>query len=372
MTIILIIALGIFLFREVFTIIGSYIEANKPAQLIDPKDIPFVSVVVAARDEEENIARCLKSLIQSDFPNDKYEIIIVDDRSTDRTAEIVKSFQNKSSNIKLKTVTESSRIKNLQGKPGALQTGINTSKGEIILMTDADCAVNPKWIRTMASIYSDSKLGFAAGFTAMKTKGFFGIIQATEWLYLHTMAIAGIAFNAPLSCYGNNVSVRKKDFDNIGGYYSISFSVTEDLALMHSIFKSGKKIRYLSRPNSSVETLPCATIKDYLNQHHRWTIGALDLGWIAVLFVLSSLSVWFGIVYSLITLQPIWLIAFVAARFIGDFLVILPSALRLKQYKAIKWAIPSIFFFVLMELVAPTLLLKRNVSWKKQVFKPNR
>lgn len=366
--IVLYIAFIIFLTRIIVFFIGSIIERKKGIKEKPKGELPFVSIVVPARNEEKTIADCIISIANSNYPNDKFEIIAVDDRSSDNTKNILADLNRQYNNLKVITLSKDSTIKNLNGKPGALQAGIDNAKAEIILMTDADCTVNPDWVFTMSSLYQNNDLGMAAGYTGIKAKKAFEWIQAVEWTYLHTIATAGIGLNIPLSCYGNNISVLKRDFTNIGGYHSVGFSVTEDLALLNSIHKSGRKLQYLTHYKSTIETKACPTFKSYLKQHHRWAIGALDLGWKAFVFVLTSFSLWVGIALSLIFWQPFWLLAFILLRLFGDSILTIPTALILKKGKIIPWILPSVFFFMFMELVAPFFLLKRNVEWKEQVF----
>ena len=122
----------------------------------------FVSVVVAARDEEKHIGKCIKALVNQSYPENLYEIIIVDDRSTDMTAEIVRELSQQNSLIKLIQIKEKS--KDIAPKKHALETGIKAAKGEIILTTDADCEPTPEWIKIMVS-YFETDVGLVAGFS---------------------------------------------------------------------------------------------------------------------------------------------------------------------------------------------------------------
>jgi cellulose synthase/poly-beta-1,6-N-acetylglucosamine synthase-like glycosyltransferase len=366
---ILIISFIIVLLRIIVFTIGAIIERNKRIIDLSNDELPFVSVVIPARNEEKNIRNCLNSISQSDYPTDKYEIIAVNDRSTDNTKSVLEELSEKISNLRIVNITNETAIKNLKGKPGALQAGIESAKSDIIIMTDADCTVHKQWIRTMTSVFNDPNIGLVASYPGIRTNTVFDKIQAVEWTYLHTLASAGFGLNQPLSSYGNNISVRKKDFLDIGGYHAVGFSVTEDLALVLAMHNAGKGIRHLTIESGSIITLPCPTLRDYIKQHHRWVIGGKGLGWKAFVFVLTSLAMWVGLLLSLITLQPIWFLAFLLQRIIGDFILTAPTAIILNQKKIIKWIIPSVFFFIPMELLAPFFLLKKDVNWKGQIFK---
>ncbi len=363
----ILITLVIYSIRGIIFIIGA-IKERKKAFVNSVDYIPFVSIVVPARNEEQNIRNCIESLAMNSYPKDKYEIIAVDDRSTDQTLEILNKLNLAIDNLCVVAINETNKIQSLKGKPGALQYGINNAKGEIILMTDADCIVGPEWIRTIVNEFADKDVALVASFTNVIGNKIFDKIQAVEWVYMHTMASAGVGLNQPLGCYGNNLSFRKKDFDALGGYSGIDFSVTEDLALLQAMVSSGKKIRYLTHPESDVDTFPCLTLGEYFKQHHRWAIGGLALGWRATVFIVTSASLWIGIILSIIDMNFILLSCVFANRILWDYLLIGSSLAKLRKHELHQWIPVSIIFLSFAELIIPFLLLKPNVEWKGQVF----
>ena len=330
----------------------------------------MISIIIPAYNEEKSIKDTLErvfAVCKSSFK--EFEVVVVNDRSTDNTGIILESLQSLYSNLLVHTITETTKHRNLKGKPGALQTGIEASKGDIVMMTDADCIVSENWIESITKCFFDKNVGLTAAVTNIISNNIFEIAQEVEWVYMHTMACAGIGLNQPLGCFGNNLSVRRSDFMNIGGFENIKFSVTEDLALQQAIFKNKRKVRYLISNESSVETLPCRTFNEYLKQHHRWALGGLDLGWRAAIFIISSMALWIGLITSIIFLDYDWFFALLFTRFILDFIIIFSSLIRLKKIKLWKWIIPSALFFILMELIAPILIFSRETVWKGQVFK---
>lgn len=362
-------AILVFGLRTILFCIGSARERKKALPATTSDFMPFVSVIVPARNEEENIRTCIESIAASSYPADKFEIIAVNDRSDDNTGEILLSLAKKIQNLKIHTVTEDNLIPNLQGKPGAIQSGINLSVGEIILMTDADCTVPQKWIETHVRGYLDKNVGLIASFTNIKGTRIFDKLQASEWVYMHTMGSAGIGLNQPLGCYGNNLSVRKSDYKKLGGYQHIKFSVTEDLALLLAVINSGRKVRYVPNYDSAVETIACRTFGEYLHQKHRWAIGGLNLGLKGALFVITSLALWAGIIISLVQSDFLWTSLIVLSRIIGDYCLMLPSFIVLKKHELHRWVLPAVIFFILMEAVVPFLILKPSIKWKGQIFK---
>ena len=109
-----------------------------------PDSSRFISVVVAYRNEEENIGLLLDDLIGQNYPDNQYEIILVNDHSEDRSAEIVENCISKSST----RIVCLNLPDQLSGKKDALDLGIKSSKGEYILTTDADCRVSDNWINS--------------------------------------------------------------------------------------------------------------------------------------------------------------------------------------------------------------------------------
>lgn len=367
--IIIIFSITILISRTIIFSIGAFIERNKKIDFFSESENPQVSVVIPARNEEENILNCINSISNSNYPIENFEIIAVNDRSTDKTGEILTELSHKVKNLKVVNIDEAHLHINLKGKPGALQSGIDEANGEIILMTDADCKVAPNWIKKISSCYKNKNIGFVASFTNVEGKGLFNRIQAIEWIYMHTLACAGIGLGYPLGCFGNNISVRKSDFDEIGGFEKIRFSVTEDLALITEFHKQGKGIIYLVDEDADIDTLPCRTLGDYIKQHHRWAVGGMELGWKAVMFVLSSVSLWVGFIISIINGNYFLAALFPVTRIIGDYIVILPSILKLKKYELIPWIIPSVIFFITLETIVPFLLFKKTITWKDQSFR---
>ncbi len=354
--------------RTIFFVIGFIRETTIYRKTHIESYTPFVSVVIPAKDEEKNIKECILSISDSKYPCEKFEIIAVNDRSQDRTGEILKHLQQTITNLKVITIESNEQKDGMKGKAGALQIGIEHSKGEVVLITDADCTVAPEWISMMVKCYKDPKIGFVSSFTNVVGNRIFDRIQSMEWIYMHTMALGGVGNGQPLGCYGNNISVRREAFNDTGGYRKIDFSVTEDLALQQAIHKTKYQIHYFIHPNALVNTQPCATFVEYILQHHRWARGGLKLGWRAAIFVLSSLAIWAGLFYFFLNHHYLDVLILLLIRFVGDSIVTIPSLIILKKQKSLLY-LPSIFFFLLMELVAPFLLLNKNVRWKGQTFR---
>ncbi len=359
---------GVFIVRSLFFFGGLIRESARNRCASFPEQLPFVSVLIPARDEEANIRECLSSLTQNDYPVDKFEIIVIDDCSSDATPGILEEMKAEIPNLRIITIRDESKEKELRGKPGAIQAGADAARGEILLMSDADCVFSSGWIRKMTSYYDNPEVKLVASFTNIISRRVFDRFQEVEWLYMHTMARAGVGMGLPFGCYGNNLSVRRKDFEEIGGYKRIKFNITEDLALLQAFTSVGKKARYVTHPLATVRTKPCPTVKDYMRQRHRWTNGGVELGMKAVLFVITSVSLWSGIAASFVSGVPEYALALFGVRVVCDGALITHSFFRLKLFSLLPWIVPSVAFFMLLELIVPFMLLDRNVVWKGRIF----
>ncbi len=360
----------IYLFRIYIFYSGALKQRNLSdiEPVSDVSNLPFVSVIIPAKDEEQNIERAVRSASACDYPNDRYEIIAVNDRSDDSTGVILDRLTKEIPNLKVLHRKESDVEKNLLGKPGAIQFAADVAKGEFLMLTDADCKVNDKWILTVISAFQKYDVDLIPSFTHVESNTLFDKIQAVEWLYMHTMASAGVGHNRVLGAYGNNFNIRSSAFRKIGGYRNIKFSVTEDLALMQAVDKIGGKILYLNNVNSSVITNGCKTFLEYMNQKHRWAVGGKALGYKASIFVFTSFAIWLSLLIAIVSGNLIWIFAVLFTRLYGDYLVVNISITSQKKGKLKSFTLLSLLFFMIIELFIPWTLLKQNVIWKNQKF----
>ena len=365
----LIFLLFIYLLRTIFFAIGSVNQRKFKFSSNITLNYKFISVIIPARNEEQNIVSCISSISNNNYPNNMYEIIVVNDRSTDRTGFLLNSLLDKIENLKIINIDDEIAEINLFGKTGALQAAIDIAKGEIVLMTDADCIAPEHWIYTTMCYFSKYDIGLLPSFIHVKGEKIFDKLQSLEWIYLNTMGSAGVGLGAHVGCFGNNLSFRKSDMDLIGGYRKIEFSVTEDLALLNAMYKINKKVLYPVNCNNIIDTKPCLTLSEYFRQHQRWAKGGLSLGWKAFSFVFSSFCLWIAFILSIIQGEFLFSILIIGFRAILDSLLLLPNLIILKKQNLIKWLMPSILFFMAIELIVPFLLLKKDLLWKGQVIK---
>jgi cellulose synthase/poly-beta-1,6-N-acetylglucosamine synthase-like glycosyltransferase len=239
---------------------------------------PFVSVIVAARNEEANMHSLLDCLLRQDYP--EYEIIIVNDRSTDRTPAIIEQSQQQNTNIRRIDITIPSP--DMPSKKHALARGIAESKGEILVFTDADCLPPSTWLSRMIQGF-EKKVGLVAGYSpyllrqespsrepSAFTSLFLKFIQYEEFKGA-TWSAGSIGLNRGWLCTGRSLAYRRAVYDEVGGFEDIRHSVSgdDDLFLQTVRRRTTWQIRYITSPGSYVPTWAPPTFREFVKQRIR-------------------------------------------------------------------------------------------------------
>ncbi|HRE41056.1 MAG TPA: glycosyltransferase [Ignavibacteria bacterium] len=335
----------------------------------DDKQLPFVSVIIAARNEKDNITRCINSLKKIKYDKSLYEIILVNDKSTDNTKELMYLASGNDKNIII-IDSRNSESSNLKGKANAIDTAIEIAKGDIILTSDADCEISPDWIIETAKYY-DSKTAMVCGFTNIKyTESLFFKMQALDWVYLLSLASGSTGINNTLSCIGNNLSFRKSVYLEVGGYEGIEFSVTEDFALMRAIFKLKKyKIKYPVNEKSVVWTEGCKDLKTLYKQKKRWLKGGLKINLLGYIIGFELYIMNLTLIFGLFFLDPLIYIALIAIKFFSELLIMIPVIFRLKLKNLFQYFLFFEIYFAVYGLLLPfSFLFGNKIDWKGRKF----
>jgi cellulose synthase/poly-beta-1,6-N-acetylglucosamine synthase-like glycosyltransferase len=329
---------------------------------------PTVSIIIAARNEERYIRPCLESLLKLKYPSDMFEIIIVDDRSTDSTRSIIQEYAKRYDHIKLLIAREPTS--HLRGKTNAIAQAIDVAVGDILFFTDADCTVQPDWVKETVKYYEDHDVGIVAGFTALSTRTGFETVQAIDWFFLYSAAAAMISLNFPATAAGNNFSVRREAYNNTGGYRTLPFSITEDYALFHAITtKTHFKARLPLDAATVVNSEACKSWNELYNQKRRWFIGLFEME-------LRKLTV-FAIAFFPTLLIPVCLFSDgiehvwlpVVLKIVADLSLALPTIINFNRKTLLRHFIQfEVFYSLYMLLIPLSLLLTKKVQWKDQIF----
>ncbi len=234
---------------------------------------PFISVIIAVRNEEKNIPQLMDCLSNQSYARDHFEVIFVDDHSEDNTiGAIEKAITKDMKNVHIMK-PDFSDEKNYTPKKAALIKGINASIGTIIMMTDGDCWFGKDWIKSVSAAFYDDKTMFVAGAVALKgSTKLLSKIQALEFSSLIGSSGAFIGLNYPIMCNGANLAFRKDAFSNVNGYQGFAKETSgDDVFLMQKIHRVYKhSITFLKDQKSIVYSNTLNTISELISQRKRW------------------------------------------------------------------------------------------------------
>lgn len=241
--------------------------------VVPPPEVPSVSVVVPARNEEQKILACLESILANEYPEERLEIVVVDDESTDRTREIVEDVMH-SGRVRLLALGDAPD-RSRAHKKRALAEGVEAARGEIIITTDADCQVPPDWIRTLVS-YFDENTGMVTGPVLYRRTGsVFADLQALEYVGLVALGSGFVRLGLPHLCNSANLAYRREAFEAVRGYSGLETITTgDDMFLLHRMgYDSPWKVRACTDRSAAVETDPNETLRAFIDQRKRWASG---------------------------------------------------------------------------------------------------
>ena len=228
----------------------------------------FISILIAARNESENIENCLQSIIAQNYPKHLYEVIVIDDSSEDNTFTLANSFH--ASNIRVIKLADFSEK---GGKKKAIEAGVNHAKGTLIVTTDADCIAQPQWLSLIAAFYESKKYKFiAAPVNFHEEKNTFERCQSLDFLGLMAVTGGGIQLKKFNMCNGANLAYERDVFFEVGGFQGIDqLASGDDMLLMQKIaLKYPNDIGYLKNTDATVFTFAKESVQSFINQRVRW------------------------------------------------------------------------------------------------------
>lgn len=315
----------------------------------------FISIVVACRNEERNLPHLLSHIAGQDYSSNSYELILADDNSTDSTFKIASEFQG----IKnIKVLKSSSR-----GKKMAVAEGVIASSGNIIVTTDADCTMNPGWLRTISSFWNSCKPDLvSAPVDLPRSKGFFQGFQEIEFLSLQGITAGSAAAGNPVMCNGANMIFTRDAFLKSSEDLHPELVSGDDIFLLQSIRSRSGKISWLESIDAMVTTGSSGTLKDYLKQRARWIskAGAYRDNYIKVLAIVTFVTILLQLtLLAAGFFNPVFFLVFLAVFVIKSVpdMLILYNRMIFHKKKNLLW------FFVPAQLIYPFYVLSVVIFW---------
>ena len=259
----------------------------------------FISVVIPVRNEESNLVALFESLKQQSYPSSRFEVVMVDDHSTDRSWDIIQSLSKEHLNIRpISLAGAPVRTTPIHAhKKFAIEMGIEHATGELIVTTDADCVFDPDWLFNIAAFYRFTKAKFIAAPVKIRSgRSFLSVFQSLDFLTLQGITGASVHKRFHSMCNGANLAYEKAAFYEVNGFSGIdNVASGDDMLLMYKIYNQHpESVFYLKSKNAIVTTNPVSNWRDFLNQRIRWASKATHyddkkIFWILLLVYCTNL-----------------------------------------------------------------------------------
>ncbi len=298
---------AVFLFTLYFlTICALVAGAMREKRFIPRKGRPSTSfsIIIPFRDEAAHLPNLLNSLVKLKYPTELYEILLVNDASSDLSVLLVEEFIKTHTSCNIQVIEN--KRNSASPKKDALETAIQTSLGDWILTTDADCVVHPAWLSTLDNFIMTSPchlvvMPVAIAKTASPT--FLQAYEQLDFLSLMGATVGGFGIHLPFLCNGANLAFEKAYFLQNDGYATHNHIASgDDHFLLENMVTSGAaRVCYLKSSSVLSTTQPQSTWKGFINQRIRWAAKA------------TSYSFWFSKYAGLLVLAVniLWSLLFV-------------------------------------------------------------
>ncbi|PAW92519.1 glycosyl transferase [Mucilaginibacter sp. MD40] len=348
--------------------------ALKRARLTQTTFVTPVTILIAARNEAERIHLTIEDILAQDYPKHLTEIIIVDDHSTDDTANIIRGYAGRG--VKLLQLNEDKPLNSYKKK--AIAEAIGMSTGELMVCTDADCRMGTQWLSSVVSCYETrNPVMISSPVTYFEERSLFERLQTLEFSYLIGIGAAFIGNGRASTCNGANFAYRKDVFYEVGGFKGIDdlASGDDELLLQKVAEVYPHRIAFLKNRDAVVYTHAKHTLQEFLQQRRRWAskstrykdkkVVALAVCiWLFNLSLLVNAALGF---YS-ITFLELFLVQFLL-KYLIEVAFLLPITAFFKRPGLVSLLIIlgpiHIVYFVYVGLLGNT----RKYAWKGRVVR---
>lgn len=349
--------------------LGIYNVISTLSEVEEKKPVKKISILIAAKNEGKNIQKLIQSLVNQSFDKSRFEIIVVDDNSSDDTFNVVSDFKNKHSEMTVKLVKAVGC-----GKKQAISQALHLAENEIIMVTDADCELPQRWIETTVSFMSDNNLKMVLGPVLLSPcNTFFEKMQVLEHLSLIASTAGSAAIGMPVMCNGANMAYDRESALEVEKYRTdMNVASGDDVFLMEQFVKhfGSRSVKFLMDRNAIVKTQSMPDLKAFFRQRKRWVSKTKNYtNWkiiatalivfmfnlsIFALFVVGFFHPVFFIIFTLFTLMK-FMVDYPILRKITDFM---------NQRKLLKWAFPLEFVYPFYVVFTAFSGIFAKVKWK--------
>jgi biofilm PGA synthesis N-glycosyltransferase PgaC len=367
-------------------LIGLLIYGFDKVDHFELQDLPAktkFSVVIPFRNEAENIPQLLASISRLNYPKSLFEIILVDDESSDASVAVIKNFLDTKSTKKNFTqfdnmhIINNSRTSN-SPKKDAITSAIAVSKFNWIITTDADCILPMYWLDVFDECIQTKKTDcIVAPVTYHGENSFLNRFQILDFLSLQGATIGGFGIHKPFMCNGANFGYRKSVFNALDGFDgNTEIASGDDIFLLEKFIKNTtQNVYYLKSQKAIVTTDPAKNISELIHQRLRWAAKtsrytnrfAKAVGIIVLLGNLTCLELIPAIFIGFISLKTA--IALIVIKLSIDFLLLFKTSRFFKQETLLLSYLFMSLIYPFFAVYIALLSLFKSYEWKGRTFK---
>lgn len=344
---------------------AALLHGGKEAPGAAPADWPPVAVLLAARNEEHTLGRCLRALEQLDYPVEKLQVWIGNDASTDQTKAVADAFCRGRPGWQVCDIKE--EWGQAKGKANVLAQLAKQAApfARYYFITDADVAVVPAWIKGLLRCRAPG-VGIVNGTSVVEGAGRQAKRQRYDWALALGLAKAYTylpLIGEPFTAIGNNMMVSKEAYEAVGGYETIPFSLTEDYELHRQLKKKGYRSLHIASPEAKAFTTPTIGQLALLHQRKRWMSGAMQLP-LPMVTVLFMQALFFPSILLVVWCFPLWGSLLLLAKLLAQALLIRTMLHRLKEPAGFPFLGYELYSFLLSISLLVFYFLPVPVQWK--------
>jgi len=331
---------------------------------------PTVSIIIALRNEESRVERLIQQLESQKYPEEHFNIICVNDHSTDNTLEMLR--KNNNNNLIVLDMKDDEF-----GKKDAILKGVEKSTSEIVITTDADCDFSIYWVQTIVSYFQDNDVKLVSGPVKFDKKvGIFNNLQSLEFYSLIGAGAGAIGISNPIFCNAANMAFRRKVFFDCSKSLNKQIASGDDVFLLHAIKKLYPKgISFALDNRALVTTLPVKNIASFFNQRKRWSGKSIfykDINTLYVSFLVffTNLFLIYFLVLSFFDhISFVYFIFFYILKSTIDILFLFPVLNFLKRTDLVKWIFPFELFYSFYVVLISIISIFSSYKWKGRTYK---
>lgn len=228
-----------------------------------------ISVIIPFRNEEKHLLNCLESLQNQNFNKASYELILVDDHSSDESVKIAEEFIDKS-DLSIRLIA----LEQKTSKKEALKKGISLAKYGVIATTDADCVLPENWLIKISNNFTSDSDMFLGPIMFKKGNGFLSAFQTLDMLAIQGVEFGALGFNQPILNNAANLSYTIEAYNSVNGLDDLETPSGDDIFLLEKFKRKNLKIKGELNNELIVETQPETSLLSFLNQRIRWSSKA--------------------------------------------------------------------------------------------------